>query len=236
MKIRHFLSIFLAVLGILALLALAAFMTVYVRDDSDPLRQKLMQIVQPVLHVVEQPATEAPSTEAAPVQTDTAAVKEHSFLFVGDSRTLGMRDAVGDNCTYLGAEGQGYQWFASEGLSALDAELKAQPNRQVIINFGVNDPENVNLYIDLYHTLIETYPDASFYLLSVNPLVDSEDLNTTNEMIALFNATIAGHFPDQYLDSNSFLTSTGFETVDGLHYTDATYQAIHNFVVDKLCS
>lgn len=112
--------------------------------------------------------------------------------------------------------------------------LPADPKQTVILNFGVNDPENISLYIDFYHAMEEDYPDTSFYYLSVNPLVDSENFNTTNEMISLFNATMKSAFPDNYLDSNVYLTGAGYETVDGLHYTEDTYRMIHNFVVDKL--
>lgn len=229
MKIRNVLTILFAVLAILALIALAGFATIYVADDSNPMRRQLMQLLR--LEEDRDPAFAPAAETEMPV---TEAVKAHALIFVGDSRTIGMRDAVNDGCTYIGKEGEGYMWFSSEGVQELDTVLAGAPGQTVIFNFGVNDPVNISLYIDLYHSLEETYPGTDFYYLSVNPLVDSENFNTTNEMISIFNATIQSAFPDSYLDSNTYLTNAGFETVDGLHYTDASYKMIHNFVVDKV--
>lgn len=229
MKMRNYLTVLFAVLAIVLLIALAGFMTVYVADESNPLRQQIMRILSPGESEGDTPASETSSEQAV-----TAAVQAHSFIFVGDSRTIGMRDAVNDACVYIGAEGEGYEWFADAGLAALDEQLAGDPRQNVILNLGVNDPKNISLYIDLYRSLPDRYPDTSFYILSVNPLVDSENFNTTNKMISLFNATMQSAFPDNYLDSFSYLEKIGFETVDGLHYTEKTYQAIHNFVVDEL--
>lgn len=232
MKFRNFFTIFFAIIAIFALLGLTGYMTLYVADDSNFLRQQLIKVLGPVLHIEDD--SPVPVVETSQESTETVTAAEHSFIFVGDSRTIGMRDAVNDSCVYLGAEGEGYPWFADEGVSSLDEELKKNPDRDVIINFGVNDPENVSLYIDLYHSLISQYPDTSFYFLSVNPLVDDKGFNTTNEMISLFNATVASAFPNAFLDSNTYLQENGFETVDGLHYTDQTYRMIHDFVVARL--
>lgn len=229
MKIRNFLTILFAVLAILALVALAGFVTLYVADDSSPLHRQLMQLLYPDTDDGDV-SGQMTGTEAEVART----VKAHSLVFVGDSRTIGMRDAVNDGCTYIGKEGEGYMWFSSEGVQELDAVLAGNPGQTVIFNFGVNDPANISLYIDLYTALEETYPGASFYYMSVNPLIDSEGFNTTNEMISIFNATLQSAFPDSYLDCNSYLNEIGFETVDGLHYTDASYNDIHNYVVDKV--
>lgn len=230
MKIRNYLTILFAVVAIVVLLGLAGFMTLYVADSSNPIVQQVIQILQP--DGAETAEGTAPDTN--PEQDAQPVDKEHAFVFVGDSRTIGMRDAVGDGCTYIGSEGEGYNWFAEDGIASLQAVLDSNPQQKVIFNLGVNDPENISLYIDLYNTLITEYPDTSFYMLSVNPLVDGEGFNTTNEMIELFNATLKNAFPNNYLDSYAYLIGSGFETVDGLHYTEETYRAIHNYVVDLL--
>ena len=50
-------------------------------------------------------------------------------------------------------------------------------------------------------------------------------------MVEAFNSDIKDAFPDQYLDCYSYLIENGFQTVDGLHYTEETYQIIHDFAV-----
>lgn len=241
MKIRNYLTILFALLAIVALLGLAGFMTYYVADESNPIKQQIDEIlpmdqVMEFLHLDDTTAAPAISAEVSTeVESNApAASKAHSFLFVGDSRTLGMKDAVNDNCTYIGAEGEGYSWFSTDGVLALSDSLGSNPEQTVILNLGVNDPENINIYIDLYKDLMNDYPTTAFYVLSVNPLDEDTDFNTTNEMIELFNATMKSSFPDEYLDSYSYLVKEGFETVDGLHYSEATYQKIHQFVADQI--
>ncbi len=229
MKIRNYLTILFAVLAIAALLGLAGFMTVYTADNNNPVRQQLMEI----LHLEEKPASG--SVLADPLQTDIVSsddiISAHQVVFVGDSRTVGMGNAVNDACTYIGESGEGYHWLVSTGTGQLAAVLESNPSLPVILNFGVNDPENVSLYIDCYRSLMQTYPNTPFYLLSVNPLSDEADFNTSNEMVEAFNSDIKDAFPDQYLDCYSYLIENGFQTVDGLHYTEETYQIIHDFAV-----
>lgn len=230
MKVKNYLTILFAVLTIIALLALAGFMTLYIADDSNPLKQQVMQM----LHMDISDDVEDTAPETSP-ESEAASVKEHSILFVGDSRTLGMGEAVNDSCTYLGAEGEGYEWFTSEGSTLLAQALETNPTQKVVFNLGVNDPQNISLYIDSYRSLMSQYPDTPFYMMSVNPLDGSKgEFNTTNEMAEIFNATLESAFPDIYLDCYSYLTQNGFETVDGLHYTEDTYRTIHNYVVDRI--
>ncbi|MDO5539170.1 MAG: SGNH/GDSL hydrolase family protein [Eubacteriales bacterium] len=230
MKIRNYLTILFAVVAIIGLAALAGYMTLYIADDSNPLKQQVMQ----VFHLDAQDDADDSAPETSPETDSASAVKEHSILFVGDSRTLGMKDAVNDNCIYLGAEGEGYEWFTSSGISSMVQILESNPTQQVVFNLGVNDPKNISLYIDTYTSLMNQYPDTPFYLMSVNPLDDKGEYNTTNEMVEIFNATLESSFPDNYLDCYSYMTQNGFETVDGLHYTEDTYRKIHNYVVDKI--
>lgn len=230
MKIRNYLTILFAVLGIAALLGLAGFMTVYTADSENPIRRQIMSF----LHLEDN--SEDAAVPAATTQTDTAdtSIPAHQAIFVGDSRTVGMGNAVNDTCTYIGKDGEGYNWLTSVGTSQLAAALENSPSLPVFLNFGVNDPENISLYIDCYRSLMQSYPDTPFYLLSVNPLSDNTEFNTTNEMVELFNATLKDAFPDQYLDCYSYLKENGFETVDGLHYTKETYQSIHDFAVHQI--
>lgn len=229
MKIRNYLTILFATIAIICLLGLAGFIALYTADGSNPYRQEMLRILSPYF---KEDSLSTPVSQSHAEPDTEKKVSEHSFVFVGDSRTIGMQHAVADNCTYIGAEGEGYHWFSKDGILALSDTLGANPEETVILNLGVNDPENINVYIDLYQKLVQDYPNAAFYMLSVNPLDDDADFNTTNAMIELFNATMESAFPGHCLDSYSYLCENGYETVDGLHYTDATYRRIHDFVVE----
>lgn len=163
---------------------------------------------------------------------------EHHVIFVGDSRTVGMWEAeeeTGDGCSYIGAVGEGYHWFVEEGILRMEDAMEAYPESPVVINLGVNDLDMIGQYLELYALFPDVYPERSFYFMSVNP-VTREAAHVTNEEIAAFNAQLKETFPDQYLDSSTYLNMKEFESVDGVHYTKDTYRMIHDFTVRQLFS
>ena len=239
MKIRNYLTILLATLAILFMLGLAGYLTFENADDANPVKQTIADLL-PGLSLSTDKATEAVQTEQTETSTSAKAtavsnVSEHSsIVFVGDSRTVSMGEAVHDNCTYIGKEGEGYQWFAADGVIELRTLLENDPSQTIVYNLGVNDPENASLYIDLYQSIAREFTDTPFYYLSVNPLSDDAECNTTNDMIQEFNQSLKSAFPDRYLDCYDYLMEEGYDTVDGLHYTEATSNVIHNYVVDQI--
>ena len=236
MKIRNYLTLLFAVVSIFLLLALAGYLTFENTDDANPVKQSIANLIPGLSVSTEKEtasATEQPETSA--VQTESAAaVPAHSIIFVGDSRTVSMGNAVQDSCTYIGKDGEGYRWFSSDGVIELTSILENDPTQTVVYNLGVNDPENASLYVELYQSITRQFTDTPFYYLSVNPLSDDADCNTTNDMIQEFNQTIKKAFPEHYLDCYSYLTEQGFTTVDGLHYDDNTSNMIHNYVVNQI--
>ena len=183
-------------------------------------------------------------------ETETENVLLHRIIFVGDSRTLGMRDALHragrtDDDIFIGKVGEGVSWFIEEGMSEMDDAIEEYPDLPVVFNLGVNDPTEIDDYIVTYWDCIRNHPDTDFYILSVNPideefLLESETaveevLDMINNLnIAKLNLRLKDEFTRRYLDSASFLKSDGFETVDGLHFNTKTYLKIHDFVVNEL--
>lgn len=160
----------------------------------------------------------------------------HQFIFVGDSRTVGMGDAetdAGDTCRYIGAVGEGYSWFADTGLALMEEAMDACPDAPVILNLGVNDLDRIDQYLELYRTFKDSYPNRDFYYLSVNPVTE-QSAHVTNMEIAGFNTRLREEFPDQYLDSNTYLRVQEFESADGVHYSDDTYRMIHDYVARQI--
>ena len=179
-----------------------------------------------------------------------AQVKPHQIIWVGDSRTLGMRDALHkaerpDEDLFVGKVGEGVHWFCDEGMSEMSEVIREHPDLPVVLNFGVNDPQLVNEYVVAYWDVIREHPDTHFYILSVNPLDEEflvedgqvaeqvfDDINSLN--VAKMNVKLKEEFASRYIDSASYLKSDGFDTVDGLHFTMQTYLKIHDFVVSRL--
>ncbi len=195
--------------------------------------------------------TEPDRTDQSETESEqSVSAEKHRIIFVGDSRTLGMRDALrrtdrADNDVFVGRVGEGVRWFREDGMDEMSQAIAANPDLPVVLNLGVNDPKEIDDYIVTYWDCVREHPDTKFYILSVNPLdeeflIDSETaeeevLDTVNNLnVAKLNIRLKEEFEDRYLDSASFLKADGFETVDGLHYTAETYLKIHDFVVDQL--
>lgn len=158
-----------------------------------------------------------------------------SYIFCGDSRTRQLEEALGrSDIQYVAKSGRGYSWFVREGLPELDKLLKRNPKVNVILNFGVNDLPNINRYVSLYHKLIANYPKTRFYIESVNPIdetVYTPTSKVSTAKIQKFNSAMKREFSQQYIDMYQYLSTFGFDTLDGVHYTASTYQRIYDRIV-----
>ena len=193
---------------------------------------------EPVLAQTEpaEPATEKPEKSASafvPVR-ETGPIE--GVILVGDSRTVGMQRAMAsyeDNFIYIGESGEGYDWFIRSGLEQMENAIRTYPTWPVVLNLGVNDTSAVMNYITLYQSFAGRYPNTLFYYLSVNPLTE-ESTVVVDAQVVVFNQYLKMAFPDAYLDSYSMLKKEGFESADGVHYSDDTYRRIHEFILDEL--
>ena len=157
------------------------------------------------------------------------------YLFVGDSRTVGMHISVSaaSNVSFLGEIGKGYNYLRSSCDGVIRSRLKSNPYLTVIFAFGVNDIGNIGSYINYYKRLINSYPDARFFFMAVNPVSYSQNVN--NSMITSFNAQLRSAVgKSRYIDTYNYLSGTGYSTFDGIHYTVNTYQKLYTFVMDKV--
>ena len=160
------------------------------------------------------------------VSSDAGGIK---YLFVGDSRVVGMAEAAPyANTSYIGKVSMGYSWFASSAAWQVRSMLNSYPSIKVIFCFGVNDPDNINHYIAYYRDMVSAYPRATFYFLSVNPL------RYGNYRVVNFNAKLKSAFGSRYIDSYSHLVKNGYSSWDGIHYSHDTYRKIYNFVIGKI--
>lgn len=176
-------------------------------------------------------------------QTGEAAEQEEdTVIFVGDSRTAGMCTYVHTNCsTCIKKVGEGYSWLVSTAVPKLSAQLKKTPAASVVFNLGVNDIANYSSYIAKYKQLMANYPKAKFYFMSINPIDKKYDTwgyfgsyKKMSGWIKTFNKQIKAAFPENYIDTFTYLKKEGFSTVDGLHYTAETYKKIYEFAMEKI--
>lgn len=150
------------------------------------------------------------------------------YLFIGDSRTIGM------SCYEL------MEYFA-EVACGLDYfyehydEITAYTDYNIVINLGVNDLYKLDDYIDMYWNLPEKFVSSNHIIVvSVNPTSGSYD--NLNSDIDWFNDNLSVNLPEdfEWIDTNSYLKDTGFETSDGLHYLENTYRKIYEVIVSTV--
>lgn len=222
---------------IIALIVLGFFMTWLLNEQTENLEARLEKLRAEQNYSVEN-GTLSYMEDSSSQDKDLYTESEHHLIFVGDSRTVGMEEAVhakdaSDSCTFIGKVGEGFYWLSHSGIEQLDAVLAEEPEASVIFNLGVNDLKEINNYLDYYPQIFSDYPQASFYIMSVNPVGDSFK-EISNEEIQAFNEKLQEAFPGQYLNCYNYLISENFETVDGLHYNYETYRKIHHYAVMML--
>ena len=236
-KTTNLLVVLLCLL-IALLLGLAVFMTWLTGEQADAMEARIRTAQTEKSYSNEDGTLDENLSDG--FSADETEDKTHHLIFVGDSRTVGMEEAVhgknpSDNCLFIGKVGEGFYWLCHEGMEQHDAVLADEPDGTVIFNLGVNDLEEIDRYLEYYPQIFADYPEASFYIMSVNPVGEKCE-GTSNEEIKAFNEELAAHFGERYLDCYHYLKQEGFETVDELHYTNDTYRQIHHYAVTTLAA
>lgn len=173
------------------------------------------------------------STSSSSSATSTSTINK--VIFVGDSRTVGMKQSVGSNNDIWSCKSSmGLNWMQSTGIPAIDSQVTS--GTAVVVLMGVNDLYQVNNYITYMNSLVVGINNrgATLYFVSVNPTSRSRDY--LNEDIDSFNAKmrqgLSSHI--RYIDTNSYLKANGFASDDGLHYSSTTYKLIYAYIKSQL--
>jgi hypothetical protein len=148
--------------------------------------------------------------------------KYTEYLFVGDSRTVGL-----DACV-SGISSKAKVGAKVDYLQSILSDVTKTRKKNVIFNFGVNDLGNINKYITVYKSLPKDFiKNNNVIIMSVNP-TDGSKYGSWNTDIDKFNAKMKKNLPSgvKYLDTNSTLKKEGFSTRDGVHYKEVTYKRI----------
>lgn len=170
-------------------------------------------------------------TLSRPDHPDT--ISADKLVFIGDSRTEGLRDAVRDDSVWSCLSSMGYDWMVSTGVPQVEDQI--EDNTAVIILMGVNDLYHVNDYISYINSKAAEWGNrgAQIYFVSVGPV--QNDPYCTNGEIESFNAAMQANLSGvTYIDVYSHLVSEGFSTVDGIHYPDSVSIDIYNYILDHL--
>ena len=178
---------------------------------------------------------EAETKQQTEEQNSETSFDVTQYIFVGDSRTVGMHETVGDSgCVWIGQVSAGLSWFQDTAVGEIDESVTQ--GSVIIINMGVNDLGNVWGYIDLLKEKIPQWMEkgAEVYYMSVNPVENHPYIS--NEDIANFNNILYNNLPSEtgWIETNSYLLESGYSTQDGVHFDAATYQKIFNYTMEVL--
>lgn len=184
----------------------------------------------------EKPAEPAPQPAAeAGVQAVTEVKNVAGVILVGDSRFVQMQENVGPNsCTWIAENAKGYKWLSETAMPRIDGCVGK--GSKILINLGVNDPENARNYAELINAKAAEWVNkgAKVYYASINPVW--ENPYTTKEEVEAINSYLQSNLSANvhWIDSYSYLNSIGYKLVDGLHYSAETYQNIYAYYMSCL--
>ena len=187
---------------------------------------------------VEEPITSNAVEKEEPVVEEkkpTVEEKSNSYLFIGDSRFVGMEKAISTDKQIAWIDKVGarhdFYWQNRDRIASMDK------NTVVVYELGVNDL-NSNACIHALDDLA-SFGFKKIYFLTTTPINEEKTFangySVTNNQIALFNNQVVSMLPNivQYIDTYRYLSNNGIETIDGLHYKNVTYQMWFNFIVEN---
>lgn len=152
-------------------------------------------------------------------------------VYIGDSRTEGLRDVNSDSKnTFICLSSMGYDWMLSTAFP--QAESYASSGTAFVILMGVNDLYHQNSYISAINQKAAEWKKkgAVVYFASVGPV--QNDPYTSNSEIESFNRALKNGLSSDvgYIDLYGELNKSGYQTVDGTHYTNAVSKNMLSFI------
>lgn len=171
-----------------------------------------------------------------------AAPGSGNVIFVGDSRTGQMGNAVGGSAAYPGVAfvscyGGGNEWLSTTKAKA-DIDQFVTPGSIIIINYGVNDLAKHNEYIATINKYNQDWRSkgATVYFATVGPVGENE-YGKRNWAVEYFNDQLSNRLDGSIgrIPLYQYLVLTGYTpTADGLHYTPDTYVRMFQYLMQSV--
>lgn len=213
-------------------------MTAALAAQAEAVKQQVAQAQAAAALAVQQAAlAQAQAEQKAPIPAGSGNV-----IFVGDSRTGQMANAVGGTAAWPGTAfvacfGGGVDWL-STAQAKKDVDQYVTPGSVIILNYGVNDLSRHNDYITTINRYAQDWisKGATVYFASVGPVGENE-YGKRNWAVEYFNNQLNNRLDARIgrLNLYVFLTGSGYTTqADGLHYDGATYAAMFRFLMQSI--
>ncbi len=216
-----------------------AAMTAALAAQAEAVKQQVAQAQAAAAALAAQQAAlaQAQAEQKAPIPAGSGNV-----IFVGDSRTGQMANAVGGTAAWPGTAfvacfGGGVDWL-STAQAKKDVDQYVTPGSVIILNYGVNDLSRHNDYITTINRYAQDWisKGATVYFASVGPVGENE-YGKRNWAVEYFNNQLNNRLDARIgrLNLYVFLTGSGYTTqADGLHYDGATYAAMFRFLMQSI--
>ena len=207
-------------------------MTAALAAQAEAVKQQVAQAQAAAAALAQQAAMQQAAVQQAALAQAQAEQKapipagSGNVIFVGDSRTGQMANAVGGTAAWPGTAfvacfGGGVDWLST-----------AQAKKDV------NDLSRHNDYIATINRYAQDWisKGATVYFASVGPVGDNE-YGKRNWAVEYFNNQLNNRLDARIgrLNLYAFLTGNGYTTqADGLHYDGATYAAMFQFLMQSI--
>ena len=230
-----------------------AAMTAALAAQAEAVKQQVAQAQAAAAALAQQAAVQQAAVQQATVQQAALAQAQAAqktpipagsgnVIFVGDSRTGQMANAVGGTAAWPGTAfvacfGGGVDWL-STAQAKKDVDQYVTPGSVIILNYGVNDLSRHNDYITTINRYAQDWisKGATVYFASVGPVGENE-YGKRNWAVEYFNNQLNNRLDARIgrLNLYVFLTGSGYTTqADGLHYDGATYAAMFRFLMQSI--
>lgn len=230
-----------------------AAMTAALAAQAEAVKQQVAQAQAAAAALAQQAAVQQAAVQQATVQQAALAQAQAAqkapipagsgnVIFVGDSRTGQMANAVGGTAAWPGTAfvacfGGGVDWL-STAQAKKDVDQYVTPGSVIILNYGVNDLSRHNDYIATINRYAQDWisKGATVYFASVGPVGENE-YGKRNWAVEYFNNQLNNRLDARIgrLNLYVFLTGSGYTTqADGLHYDGATYAAMFRFLMQSI--
>lgn len=219
-------------------------MTAALAAQAEAVKQQVAQVEAAAAALAAQQAAvrQAALAQAQVEQKAPIPAGSGNVIFVGDSRTGQMANAVGGTAAWPGTAfvacfGGGVDWL-STAQAKKDVDQYVTPGSVIILNYGVNDLSRHNDYIATINRYAQDWisKGATVYFASVGPVGDNE-YGKRNWAVEYFNNQLNNRLDARIgrLNLYVFLTGSGYTTqADGLHYDGATYAAMFRFLMQSI--
>lgn len=218
-------------------------MTAALAAQAEAVKQQVAQAQAAAALAAQQAAMQqAALAQAQTAQKAPIPAGSGNVIFVGDSRTGQMANAVGGTAAWPGTAfvacfGGGVDWL-STAQAKKDVDQYVTPGSVIILNYGVNDLSRHNDYITTINRYAQDWisKGATVYFASVGPVGENE-YGKRNWAVEYFNNQLNNRLDARIgrLNLYVFLTGSGYTTqADGLHYDGATYAAMFRFLMQSI--